>query len=83
MPAVPTWEGGAWNLCPSLLQPLATVVEGLLTGHVIDQTQGIGTLPLRERDSMSTSVTVKRTSRRGGKLGLPRAGTSVEGNEKL
>lgn len=46
MPAALTWEGGPWNLRPSLLQPLATVGEGLLAGHVVDKTQDTGTLPL-------------------------------------
>lgn len=54
MPAAPTWEGGARSLRPSLLQPLAAVAEGLLTGHVVDEAQDVGTLPLCQRDKANT-----------------------------
>lgn len=54
MPAALTWEGGPWNLRPSLLQPLAAVGEGLLVGHVVDKTQDIGTLPLGKADRIRT-----------------------------
>lgn len=53
MAAAPTWEGRAWDLGPSLLQPLAAVGEGLLVGHVIDETQDVGTLPLCGTGRMS------------------------------
>lgn len=42
------------DLRPSLLQPLAAVVEGLLIGHVVDETQDVGALPLCRRDRTST-----------------------------
>lgn len=54
VPAALTWEGGSWDLRPSLLQPLAAVGEGLLAGHVVDKTQDIGTLPLGKGDRMRT-----------------------------
>lgn len=49
LPIVPTWEGGTWSLGPDLLQPLGAADEGLLVGHIIDETQDIGTLPLSKR----------------------------------
>lgn len=46
---VDTWEGDTGSLRPDLLQPLGTVDEGLLVGHIIDETQDIRILPLRDR----------------------------------
>lgn len=61
MPAAPTWEGGTWSLRPSLLQPLAAVAEGLLIGHVVDETQDVRTLPLCKGQDEHTLETVKVT----------------------
>lgn len=52
MPVARTWQGDPWNLRPSLLQPLAAVGEGLFIGHIVDETQDTGTLPLCEGDRM-------------------------------
>lgn len=43
---LPTWEEGTRSLGPNLLQPLGAAVEGLLIGHIIDETQDVGALPL-------------------------------------
>lgn len=47
---VPTWEGDIRSLGPNLLQPLVAADEGLLIGHIIDETQDVGTLPLRRQE---------------------------------
>lgn len=50
-----TWEGDARRLRPDLLQPLGTADEGLLIGHIVDETQGVGIFPLSKRQENPVS----------------------------
>lgn len=52
---VATWEGDAGSLRPDLLQPLGAADEGLLIGHIVDETQDVGILPLSKRQEKPVS----------------------------
>lgn len=52
-----TWEGDTGSLRPDFLQPLGAADEGLLIGHIVDETQHVGILPLSKRQERPVSET--------------------------